>query len=88
MKNRPNELGMTVQQYGTRDTIHALVSASVPACVVAAVVTIRISGFVVYVSRAGDYNRSVAVTVVTWVVVGEVAACEGDADYCEHDCRY
>lgn len=63
-----------------------------PAWVVTAAVATVAAGVAVgigYVSRAGDDNCAVAVTVVgAWVVVGEVAACHGNADYSEYDCCY
>ena len=60
--------------------------AAVPAWVVtAAVVAARVAG---YVSRTGYDDRAVAATVVTWAVVAVVAACDGDADYCQYHCCY
>ncbi len=62
--------------------------AAVSAWIVAAVVvSARVAVRVGRVSWTGYDNCSVAVTAGAWVVVGEVAACDGDADYCEYDCR-
>ena len=62
--------------------------AAVPTWIVAAVVvSARVAVRVRCVSRTGYDNCSVAVTAGAWVAVGEVAAYDGDADYCEYDCR-
>ena len=81
---------MTSPQYAVRYTTYALVPAAVPAWAVAAVVVAaRVAVRIGCVSRTRDDNCAVAVTVaVAWVVVGEIAACEGDCDYCKYDCRY
>ena len=41
-------------------------------------------------SWAGDDDGAVAVAasgVVAYMVIGEVAACQGDCNYCQCDCR-
>ena len=74
-------------QYAVRYTIYALEPPAVPAWVVA--MATRVAVRIGHVSRAGDDNCAVTVTVVVAdVLVGEIAACDGDCDYYEYDCRY
>jgi hypothetical protein len=41
------------------------------------------------VDRTGDDYCAVAVPVVVAdFVVGEIAACDSDCEYCEYDCHY
>ena len=71
-----------------RYTVHTLVPAAVPAWVVAGGAMMAVGAVPVY-RRTCDDNCAVAVTVVVAdVLVGKVAACNGDADYCQYDCRY
>ena len=35
-----------------------------------------------------DYCAGAVTVVVSDMVVGDVAACDGDCDYCEYDCCY
>ena len=75
-------------QYAVRYTIYALVPAAVPARVVAGGPRITVGAVPVYRRARYDYWAVAVAAVAAVVLVGKVAACDGDCDYCEYDCRY
>jgi len=53
-----------------------------------AVVAMPVWWRTVYRRSSNDYRAWAVTVVVANTVVGDVAACYGDCDDCEYDCRY
>ena len=70
-----------------RSIIHNLMPAPVPGGMVA-VAMIYMRSVPVHGRSSNDYRTGAVTVVVANTVVGDVAACYGDCDYCEYDCRY